>query len=90
MAGQQPHGSRFAARLGRRHSAAALPTDAVGSAIARTQQWLLDRQDPDGYWVGELEGDSILQSEYILLLAWLESNGSAPVWTGERIRRAAR
>lgn len=90
MAGQQPHGSRFAARLGRQHSAAALPTDAVGSAIARTQQWLLDRQDPDGYWVGELEGDSILQSEYILLLAWLESNGSAPVWTGERIRRAAR
>ena len=90
MPGQQPERSRFVAHRSRRHSTAALPTDAVGSAIDRTQQWLLARQDPDGHWVGELEGDSILQSEYILLLAWLQSNGSAPGWAGERIQRAAR
>ena len=90
MPGQQPNRSRFAAHRSQRHSTAALPVDAVGSAIARTQQWLLARQDPDGHWVGELEGDSILQSEYILLLAWLESNGSAPAWARDRIQRAAR
>src|SRR5690606_28387733 len=40
-------------------------------AIARTRQWLLGEQHEDGYWVGELEGDTILESEYILLLAYL-------------------
>lgn len=39
--------------------------------ISRTRQWLLSEQHPDGYWVGELEGDTILESEYILLLAFL-------------------
>lgn len=28
---------------------------------------LMDLQQPDGYWCAELEGDSILQSEYVLL-----------------------
>ncbi len=40
-------------------------------AIDRTRQWLLAEQQPEGYWVGELEGDTILESEYILLLAYL-------------------
>jgi squalene-hopene/tetraprenyl-beta-curcumene cyclase len=40
-------------------------------AILQAREWLLSRQQPDGHWVGELEGDSILQSEYVLLLAWL-------------------
>ncbi|HUY32959.1 MAG TPA: squalene--hopene cyclase [Pirellulales bacterium] len=40
-------------------------------AVIRTRQWLLDEQQPEGYWVGELEGDTILESEYILLLAYL-------------------
>jgi squalene-hopene/tetraprenyl-beta-curcumene cyclase len=40
-------------------------------AIRKTQKYLLDRQHPEGYWVGELEGDTILESEYMLLLAWL-------------------
>ncbi len=41
------------------------------NAILRTRQWLLSEQHADGYWVGELEGDTILESEYILLLAFL-------------------
>ncbi|RPI84143.1 MAG: squalene--hopene cyclase, partial [Planctomycetaceae bacterium] len=41
------------------------------AAIERTRDWLLGRQAPEGYWVGELEGDTILESEYILLLAFL-------------------
>jgi squalene-hopene/tetraprenyl-beta-curcumene cyclase len=40
-------------------------------AIARTRDHLLSVQHDDGYWVGELEGDTILESEYILLLAYL-------------------
>ena len=41
-------------------------------AIFRTQQWLLSQQHPDGYWVAELEGDTILESEFLLLLAFLK------------------
>ena len=41
------------------------------NAILRTRQWLLSEQHEPGYWVGELEGDTILESEYILLLAYL-------------------
>lgn len=43
----------------------------VTETIARTQAWLLSQQLPEGNWCAELEGDSILQSETILLLAWL-------------------
>jgi squalene-hopene/tetraprenyl-beta-curcumene cyclase len=39
--------------------------------ISRSRQWLLGEQDPDGSWCAELEGDTILESEYILLLAFL-------------------
>jgi squalene-hopene/tetraprenyl-beta-curcumene cyclase len=41
------------------------------TAIERTRAYLLGEQHGDGYWVGELEGDTILESEYILLLAYL-------------------
>ena len=63
--------------------------DPVDSAITRTQDWLLAQQADEGYWVGELEGDSILQSEYILLLAWLNTHEDAPEWLSKRIQRAA-
>ncbi|MHC4400034.1 MAG: hypothetical protein ACYTG0_10165, partial [Planctomycetota bacterium] len=46
-------------------------SDPVRRAIARTRSWLLERQKPEGHWVAELEGDSILQSETVLLLAFL-------------------
>ncbi len=47
-------------------------------AIARTRGWLLENQRADGHWVAELEGDTILQSEYILLLAYLGRENSEP------------
>ncbi len=56
----------------------------VRQAVARTRTWLLDRQHPDGYWVAELEGDTILESETILLLAFLGREDS------ELARRCAR
>ena len=51
--------------------AAVLARDAIEIAVERTSHWLLGRQHDDGYWVGELEGDTILESEYILLMAFL-------------------
>ena len=43
---------------------------AVRRSIFRTRRWFLGEQKTEGYWVAELEGDSILQSETILLLAY--------------------
>ncbi len=45
--------------------------DALQSALERTKDWLVERQSAEGFWVGELEGDTILESEYILLMAFL-------------------
>ena len=42
-----------------------------GPAIAHSRDALLALQEEDGHWCAELEGDSILQSEYLCLLAWL-------------------
>ncbi|MBN2291959.1 MAG: squalene--hopene cyclase, partial [Pirellulales bacterium] len=43
----------------------------VRMAIGRTRNWLASRQHDDGHWCADLEGDTILESEYILLLAYL-------------------
>ncbi len=43
----------------------------LDAAVARTCDYLLAQQNKEGYWLGELEGDTILESEYILLLAFL-------------------
>ena len=43
----------------------------LASAATRCGDALLASQHADGYWCGELEGDSILESEYILMMAFL-------------------
>jgi squalene-hopene/tetraprenyl-beta-curcumene cyclase len=45
--------------------------DASLAAARWAAAWLADRQAPDGHWRAPLEGDTILESEYVLLLAWL-------------------
>jgi squalene-hopene/tetraprenyl-beta-curcumene cyclase len=47
------------------------PLDDLEAAQEKTRNWLISRQQADGHWVGELEGDTILESELILLLAFL-------------------
>ncbi len=47
-------------------------------AIGRTRDYLLSIQHQDGFWCGELEGDTILESEYILLLTHLGRGQSEP------------
>jgi squalene-hopene/tetraprenyl-beta-curcumene cyclase len=51
-------------------------------AVERARTCLLSLQQPDGHWVGELQGDTILESEYVLLLAFLGREGE------ERARKA--
>jgi squalene-hopene/tetraprenyl-beta-curcumene cyclase len=59
-------------------SAAPTPTprdldwaEELAAAIDRGRSNLLARQEPDGHWCAELEGDTILESEFVLLLAFL-------------------
>src|SRR5260370_611358 len=41
------------------------------AAVDRATGALLRLQADDGHWCGELQGDTILESEYILLMAFL-------------------
>jgi squalene-hopene/tetraprenyl-beta-curcumene cyclase len=45
----------------------------VQSAIVRSREFLLSRQQPEGYWCGEFEADSMLEADYIFLHTLLES-----------------
>ena len=40
----------------------------IQHAITRTVNWFLRKQDREGYWWGELEADTTLESDYILYL----------------------
>src|SRR3954468_8369830 len=65
--------ARTSGRLARRlASSHATPSaDRLQEALEPPRDWLVEGQDPSGYWVGELEGDTILESEYVLLMAFL-------------------
>src|ERR1035437_7233177 len=39
----------------------------VSKVITRATDWLLGLQHPEGYWCGELEADSMLESDYIFV-----------------------
>jgi squalene-hopene/tetraprenyl-beta-curcumene cyclase len=59
----------FAQKLGSAgasHVSSAAPPTAVDAAIERAHALLLKTQAPDGHWVGELEADSTISSEYLL------------------------
>src|SRR5579859_3028885 len=56
----------------------------VESAIGRSAEFILSRQQPDGHWCGELEADSMLEADYIFLHTLLESGDPG------RLERACR
>ncbi|MGL4422639.1 MAG: squalene--hopene cyclase, partial [Gemmataceae bacterium] len=60
-----------------------LLSDELHSGLAMAKDALWARQQPDGHWVGELEGDTILESEFVLLLAFLAE------WNDPRIAKLA-
>ena len=72
----------LATRHGARTDAA--PPSSLHFALDRAQHCLRNLQRPDGHWCAELQGDTILESEYILLMAFLGREGE------ERVRKAAR
>ena len=62
------------------------PPRSPSQAASLTAAWLRDRQWADGHWRGPLEGDTILESEYLLLLAWADRlRGSFPAAAARRI-----
>jgi len=56
----------------------------VAVAVEAASKWLFTQQHEEGYWCGELEADTTLESDYILLHTLL-GTGSA-----ERFQKAAR
>jgi squalene-hopene/tetraprenyl-beta-curcumene cyclase len=44
-----------------------LAMDAVRDGIRRGAEWLLGQQHEQGYWLGELEADSMLEADYIFM-----------------------
>ena len=47
--------------------------DALDDAVRRSQAWMLSRQHPaEGYWVAELEADTTLTAEYLMLRRFLD------------------
>lgn len=65
------------------HDAITSDDSRLQSAIEATRDKLLSLQHSDGYWCAELQGDTILESEYILLLAFMGQGQS------QRAREAA-
>ena len=55
----------------------------VGAAIAAARQYLFSKQHEEGYWCGELEADTTLESDYILLHTLLGTGNQ------ERFQKAA-
>src|SRR5438128_2426300 len=55
----------------------------ISAAIGAATDRLRSLQHADGHWCGELEGDTILESEYLLLLHFLGRSGEV------RFRKAA-
>jgi squalene-hopene/tetraprenyl-beta-curcumene cyclase len=67
--------------------------DDARNIARRAAAALQSKQDPAGYWVGDLVGDSTLQSDYILLQMWLYPAAADGTWnppTMPKIRKAAR
>ncbi|MFQ5678255.1 MAG: squalene--hopene cyclase [Gemmatimonadota bacterium] len=60
----------------------------VAEAVVFSRDYLLSLQEADGHWCGELEADTVLESEYIILLYFLGRAGEErAAKAGEYIRR---
>src|SRR5262245_29265629 len=46
--------------------------DTIEDAVRRSQAWFLSRQHAEGHWVAELEADTTLTAEYLMLRRLLD------------------
>jgi squalene-hopene/tetraprenyl-beta-curcumene cyclase len=68
--------------------AAGIALGALRDAVRRCREYLLSIQDADGEWCAELEGDTILESEYILTMHFIGRSGEPKIAkAAEYIRR---
>jgi squalene-hopene/tetraprenyl-beta-curcumene cyclase len=54
-------------------------SEQVEHTLDHAQRYMLSIQKEDGHWVGELEGDTILESEYILAMHFIGRSDNAKV-----------
>jgi squalene-hopene/tetraprenyl-beta-curcumene cyclase len=66
----------------------AAPRARLDAAIAAARDWLVARQTPEGFWQGELEGDTTLESYLILIEAFFNRRESEKVRDLARVIRA--
>ncbi|MEZ5363444.1 MAG: squalene--hopene cyclase [Bryobacterales bacterium] len=74
-------------------AASPLTPSRLAASIHDATRFLLDCQREDGHWAGELEADTTLESDYILLQLWLHPPDATGRWnppSWERVRKAAR
>src|ERR1051325_9421177 len=45
--------------------------DSAREALRRASGYLLSRQEPSGYWWGDLTADTTLESDFLLVQLWL-------------------
>ncbi|HLK89006.1 MAG TPA: squalene--hopene cyclase [Polyangia bacterium] len=64
------------------------PRARLDAAIDAARDWLLARQTPEGFWQGELEGDTTLESYLILLETFFNRRQSDKVRDLARVIRA--
>jgi len=64
------------------------PRARLDAAVAAARDWLLTRQAPEGFWQGELEGDTTLESYIILLETFFNRRQSEKVQDLARVIRA--
>jgi squalene-hopene/tetraprenyl-beta-curcumene cyclase len=64
------------------------PRARLDAAVAAARDWLCARQTPEGFWQGELEGDTTLESYLILLEAFFNRRETDKVRDLARVIRA--
>ena len=73
--------------------ASPLTPSRLSASIEDATRFLLERRRPEGFWAGELEADTSLESDYVLLQLWLHQPGPDGRWTPPslaRVEKAAR
>ena len=53
-------------------------TTQIETAISQSAEWIMSRQNPDGYWVGQLDSNSCMEAQWVLCL-WIIGQEDHPL-----------